>query len=468
MFDLTLEKLAHAVGGKLVGGQDKLQPSGASIDTRTILPGQLFFALKGEKTDGHRHLNEAREKGACGAVVSSQPAGFSGDGFPLVMVKDVKKALQQAAVAMRQQFGGPVAAITGSTGKTTTKDMLSSILEERGRVLRNTGNYNNELGLPLTLLSLERDHWAIVLEMGMRGLGEIDFLACLGKPNYGIITNIGHTHQELLGSQARIAQAKAELLSHIPSSGGLCLNREDKLLLWPWLSNIRSRVLWAGSHPPADLYARDIKETATMGERAISFSLYTRRGKEGVVRLPLLGRHNVINALLAAGIAQQLGLSNEEIISGLAKTKLSSMRLEVSELTNLEITLINDAYNANPVSVNSALMVLASYCSRGRRAIAVLGDMYELGSYAKEGHLLVGRKAKEVDIAYLITVGELAYTIAQGAREAGMKESCIITCRDNQEALAQLRRILLPQDVVLIKGSRGVKMEEIVTGLLSC
>jgi len=421
-----------------------------------------FFALKGEKTDGHNFLRQVREKGAAAAVVNYCPSDFRPENFPLIIVDDVTKALQQTASAMRRLFTGPAAVITGSTGKTTTKDMLWSILSIKGPVLRNSGNYNNELGLPLTILSLQEKHRALVLEMGMRGLGEIDFLARISEPDYGIITNIGHTHQELLGSQEKIAQAKAELISHIPYYGGMALNMNDKRILKPWLSNLRCRADWVGFDSTGQYWAGEIREAAY-----VSFCIFSKKGKECAIRLPVPGRHNVINALLAAALARQMDFTWEEIKEGLEKVELSSMRLEVKQIPGTDISIINDAYNANPDSMKAALDVLRTL-ARGRRSIAVLGNMYELGDYEKEGHRQVGVKAKEVDAAYLITVGQIACQIAAGASDSGMPPGKIRTCQDNQEALSYLKEILQPGDIVLIKGSRGMKMEEIVSGLFSC
>ena len=471
MFGLTLGKITRIVQGELRGGQEDRTPSGATIDSRSLQAGDLFFALRGEKTDGHNFLRQVREKKAAAAVVNYIPADFEPDGFPLIIADDVTKALQQTAAAMRALFKGPVAAITGSTGKTTTKDMLWSILGIRGPVLKNTGNYNNELGLPLTILSLQEEHRALVLEMGMRALGEIDFLARISAPVYGIITNIGHTHQELLGSQERIAQAKGELISHIPGHGGMALNLHDKPILKPWLSNLRCRADWVGFDARAQYRARDIKETVHVkagGDVAtgIDFSIYSKKGKECVIRLPVPGKHNVLNALLAAALARQLEYGWEEIKSGLERVALTAMRLELKR-TKQDILIINDAYNANPDSTTAALDVLKTLAA-GKRAVAVLGDMYELGDYKDEGHRLVGIKAKEVDTAYLITVGRIAGAIADGALAIGMSPAKIKTCQDNKEALSYLREILHPGDVVLVKGSRAMKMEEIVTGLLSC
>lgn len=279
LFGLDLALISDKIQGKLLQGHKKICPRGAAIDTRKLKEGDLFFALPGSKTNGHVYLEEAQEMGAAAAVISRLPGtDHGGLKLPLILVEDSEKALQQLAQTQRKLFFGPVVAVTGSTGKTTTKDMLAAILQEKGPVLSTTGNYNNQLGLPLTILSLQTDHWALVIEMGMRDLGEIDFLATIARPTHGIITNIGHSHRGLLGSQERIAQAKAELISHIPITGGLALNIKDKKILKPWLSNIRCPVQWFD--PEA---------------------------------------HNVLDSLAPAAIARQLGLSGQDIRRGLAQ-----------------------------------------------------------------------------------------------------------------------------------------------------
>lgn len=465
MFGFDLAGIAEVVKGRLAGRQGACEVPGAAIDTRRIKAGELFFALPGEKTDGHNFLDQARNQGACGAIVNRIPPGSDETGWPLIVVEDPQKALRMLAVAQRRLFRGPVVALTGSTGKTTTKDMLYAILSERGPVLRNTGNYNNELGLPLTLLGLQREHWAVTVEMGMRGLGEIDYLSVISAPTHGAITNIGHTHQELLGSQQKIAQAKAELFSHLPGEGGLVLNKADKELLQPWLSNVRCPLHWIGTELPADFLVQGVKERIVDGNRMGLEFVIIEKGQEACrVVLPVPGRHNAANALMAAGLARQLGLEWEEIKKGLEKVTLTPMRLEIIDVPKWGIQVINDAYNANPASMTAALDVLRA-AAHLKRGIAVLGDMYELGDYTLEGHLEVGKKAKEVHPAYLITVGELGAQIALGAQKAGLEQEKIKACQNNQEALSYIKDILKPGDVVLVKGSRGVKMEEIVSGL---
>ncbi|MGI6144783.1 MAG: UDP-N-acetylmuramoyl-tripeptide--D-alanyl-D-alanine ligase [Peptococcia bacterium] len=465
MFGLTWEKIASAVQGKLhTSASGKLsKPTGACIDTRNLQQGDLFFALKGENTDGHRFLKEAREKGAVGAVVNYIPSDVTFTDFPLLVVEDTVKALQQLAAAQRQIFTGAVIAVTGSTGKTSTKEMVAAILQEKGPVLKTMENHNNELGLPLSLLAVKQEHRFVVVEMGMRGLGEIDFLCRISQPDYGVITNIGHTHQELLGSQEKIAQAKAELIAHLPARGGIVLPAASKNILRPWLSNIRCATLWFGLNGSADICAL---EPRLLGEKGIDFDLVYRREAVGEIHLPLPGRHNILNALAAAGIGKHLGLTWAEICAGLAKVTLPKMRLEFEQIKSKDVQVINDAYNANPDSMCSALEVLQE-AAVGKRAIAVLGDMYELGDFTEEGHLFVGRLVKEKGLAYLITVGKLGEIIARGAEAAGMNPERVHRCLNNEEAFFYLQEIMQSGDVILVKGSRGVKMEEIIVRLVS-
>jgi UDP-N-acetylmuramoyl-tripeptide--D-alanyl-D-alanine ligase len=461
LYNLSLSKIAQAIQAELIGEGGRIEPSGASIDTRNLEPGQLFFALAGEKTDGHNFLKEACRLGAAAAVVNRIPPELQGIDFPLLLVPDPEKALQRLAFVQRNLTQSPVIAITGSTGKTTTKDILASILAEKGNVLSTEGNYNNELGLPLTLLALEKQHWAVVTEMGMDDLGEIDFLASIAQPTHGIITNIGHAHQEVLGSQEKIAQAKAELFPHISPNGGLTLNKQDEAILQPWLSNVRCQINWVDYSPPADLWATEILPNEC--NYGYTFQICTE-GRKLPVTLNIPGRHNIINSLAAVSIARQLGLSWEEIKSGLSKVHLTPMRLEIIELPEQELTLINDAYNANPASMAAALEVLHNVAGN-RRKIAVLGDMFELGSYSVAGHLEVGEKAQAIHPEYLVTVGEFGHYIAEGAVNAGLPAGKIRSFRENREALSFLKKIITAGDVILVKGSRGVKMEQIVAGL---
>ncbi|NLT95196.1 MAG: UDP-N-acetylmuramoyl-tripeptide--D-alanyl-D-alanine ligase, partial [Clostridia bacterium] len=257
MLELTMKDLAKILGGCYQGAADVF-PKGVAIDSRRVKKGDLFFALKGEKSDGHLFVDAALENGAVGAVISDVEKVENPKSKNIIICEDPQRFLQALAKLVRQNLRLPVIAVTGSTGKTSTKDMIFSILEQRYKTLKTQGNYNNELGLPLTLCAIDKSHEALVLEMGMRGLGQISFLCQLAQPTHGVITNIGHVHAELLGSQEKIAQAKAELLEFLPKEGTVLLNIEDRSLLSPWLKNCRAEILWFGINDAADIYATDI------------------------------------------------------------------------------------------------------------------------------------------------------------------------------------------------------------------
>ncbi len=459
---LTLAEIAAYTGGS-VYGQSGLEVAGVQIDSRRVKSGDLFAALKGEQTDGHNYVFKALTEGTAALVEKTwaeSNQAFLPPGRALVAVSDPQAALQQLAKRYRQKFALPVIGVSGSSGKTTTKDMIAAVLAEKLVVHKTRGNFNNELGLPLTLLGLEAGHQAAVVEMGMRGLGEISFLASLAKPNVGVITNIGTTHMELLGSQENIARAKGELLQMLPADGTAVLNGDD-----PWCRRLGEglicRVIYYSlNDPKADLTAQDV---TPWGERGISFrASYLNQTAE--VLLPLPGRHNAYNALAAIGAGLSLGLDLESCARGLRNLQLTGMRLEICPgLRGSRI--IDDTYNANPASTRAALEVLAGQ-SAGLPKVAVLGSMFELGPEEENGHRMVGSFAAGIPgMAYLVTVGELARLIARGALEAGMEEQRVFSFADTAEASNFLRQSLPPDAWVLVKGSRGMKMERIVQEL---
>ncbi|NPV26573.1 MAG: UDP-N-acetylmuramoyl-tripeptide--D-alanyl-D-alanine ligase [Firmicutes bacterium] len=458
---MLVSTLCQAVAGELLQGEPEARFCGVGTDSRQIQPGELFIALRGERFNGHAFVASALAAGAAGAVVSEQVEVAAEDrGKPLVRVADTRQALQQLAQYYRQLFNIPVIGVTGSTGKTTTKDMIAAVLSERWLTLKTAGNFNNEIGLPLTLLKLTSRHQAAVIEMAMRGRGEIAALCQIAQPTLGVITNIGHTHLELLGSQANIARAKAELLEALPPDGVAILNGDD-FQVREISRYAPGRVFFYGLEQPAEIMARNIQLLGKDGSR---FTVQIA-GMTADVHLPIPGVHNVLNALAAVGVGYNLGLTLEEIASGLRKVRLSAMRLQI-ESGREGLTVINDAYNANPQSMKAALHTLVELAD-GRRTIAVLGSMFELGAYAGPGHREVGRLAAELGIDYLLTVGELAEQIAAAALEAGLPAERVEAVAKNEDAIVQLQRVLDPQDVVLVKGSRGMKMEEIVRALLA-
>jgi UDP-N-acetylmuramoyl-tripeptide--D-alanyl-D-alanine ligase len=497
---VSIGQVTAAMNGRLLQGNPETVVSGIAIDSRGVNPGQLFFAFPGSRADGHRYVGDALSRGAAAAVISRQVPVESGQ--PLIMVADPLQALQDLAGYYRRLFPAPVVAVTGSTGKTTTKDLIAGVLAAGMRVLKTEGNQNNEIGLPLTLMRLTHDYDAVVLEMAMRGRGEIAALCRISQPQVGVITNIGMTHIERLGSQQAIADAKGELLEALPLNGCAVLNWED-----PWqrqlASKCRSEVIFYGLDGEAvSAAAVSAQNIVLHGLQGTEFLLRTPLG-EAPCRLPLPGRHNISNALAAAGVGSRFGLQPEQIAHGLATVSLTGMRQEVKQGIGGS-TIIDDTYNASPASVKAALRLLADVTDRagteaspgtrvptgvgaapvrrilqaGRspdaeeskpahrgRAIAVLGNMYELGPETVSGHRAVGEYAATLQIDYLFTVGDLAGEIARAARDAGLPGTRIGVFDDNRGAIAFMRDFVKSGDVVLVKGSRAARMEEIVAPL---
>ncbi len=460
--ELTLEEIAAFTGGA-VFGQAGLEVAGVQIDSRRVKAGDLFVALKGERADGHAYVFKALSEGTAALVEQTWAEANQAQlppGRGLVAVPDPLTGLQELAGRYRRKFALPVIGVTGSSGKTTTKDMIAAVLAGTLSVHKTAGNFNNELGLPLTLLGLEAGHQAAVVEMGMRGLGEISFLASLAKPDVGVITNIGATHMELLGSQENIARAKGELLQALPPEGTAVLNGDD-----PWCRRLGEGlscqvIYYSLNDPKADLTAQDI---TSWGEQGIWF-LANYGSQRAEVLLPLPGRHNACNALAAIGAGLSLGLDLESCASGLRNLQLTGMRLAICSGMR-QSRIIDDTYNANPASTRAALEVLAGQ-DAGSPKVAVLGSMFELGPEAENGHRMVGSFAAEIPgLACLVTVGELARLIARGAIEAGMEETQIFACDDTAQAVRFLEQSLPTGAWVLVKGSRGMKMERIVEAL---
>lgn len=451
--DWVLETIDDAV---LEQGSLQTKITGVSIDSRKVKAGDLFFAFSGEHVDGHDYIEDAFQKGAAAAVIS-HPVDCQHD-KPLIRVADPLQALQALARGYRALFAIPVVAVTGSTGKTTTKDLIAGVLGRQMAIIKTQGNYNNELGLPLTLLNLDDQHQAAVLEMAMRGRGQIAELCDISHPQVGVITNIGKTHLELLGSQEAIAEAKGELLTALPPDGCAVLNADD-----PWqvklASRVKGEVIYYGTDSSnCQIRATDIR---LRGLEGVDFKLHTPSG-EADCFLPLPGVHNVANALAAAAVGYRFSLTAEEIVAGLACASLTAMRLEVKRGIK-DIKIIDDSYNASPASTIAALELLSAV--EGNRKIAVLGDMYELGDETISGHREVGEKAALLSIDCLCTVGELAKEIAVGAELAGLASERIHAFQEKAEAVSFLKSYLQKGDLVLIKGSRGMRMEEITASL---
>lgn len=456
MKPIALHDLAAVTGGEIVQGDPSATFSQVSTDTRKISPGDLFLALQGERYDAHNFLVQAALAGAGGMVFSRTvelPAGL-----PAVKVRDTLVALQALALWNRERCGVRLVGVTGSTGKTTTKDMIASILSTRLNTLKTAGNFNNEIGLPLTLLAIEPHHEAAVVEMGMRGLGEIDALCRIARPDGAVVTNIGETHLELLGSVSNIASAKGEILDYVPKGGFAVLDAASPYIRRE-AGRCRGKVVFFGLEQPCDLMAENIR-----AENGGSHFTTVVAGKKSDYFLPVPGRHNILNALAAIAVGLEFGLPEKDIAGGLATVEITGMRQEIAEAGDVKI--INDAYNASPASTRAALQLLKELAGE-RRRVAVLGDMLELGPRTVPGHRQVGEAAAQLGLERLVTVGDLAASIADGAAAAGMRLERIYRCAGNDEALAVLDGMLREGDVVLVKGSRSMRMERIVEGLLS-
>ena len=481
--NLSLEELLQAISGAARPSQGfeasfagAAQPARVTlshvvIDSRQTGPGSLFVALPGEHTDGHNYVAHAFSRGAAAALVSRpvdapgvlvdarhvQATGLPAGQPVCILVDDPLRALQRLAAAWRARFTPRVIGITGSVGKTTTKEIVAAVLAQRFVTLKNQGNLNNEIGLPLTVLELDDHHQRVVLEMGMYDVGEITQLCHIAQPHVGVLTNVGPVHLERLGTIERIAQAKAELVLALPASGVAVLNADDPLVA-AMAGRTQARVFWYGLSPDADLWADEIEGEGLDG---IRFRFHFQ-GETLHVRVPLLGRHSVHTALRAAAVGLVEGLSWEEIVRGMQQLDVQLRLIATRGLNGA--TLLDDTYNASPASTMAALNLLADLPVENGRRIAVLGDMLELGSYEEEGHRKVGVRAADV-VDLLVTVGRRAQLIAEEALAAGLGRDKVLALDDAEAALAELRAIMGPGDVVLVKGSRAVRMDEIATAL---
>lgn len=445
--------------------------SGVAIDSRLVQGGELFIALRGEQEDGHSFVGDAFRRGASAAIVerpllecpqlidvaSIDRHGRLGEGVrtPLcVVVGDGLEALQRLAGYWRRKFRARVVGVTGSVGKTVTKEAIWSVLRQERTALKSEGNYNNEIGLPLTLLQMEDSHRSAVLEMGMYSLGEIRTLARIALPQVGVVTNVGPTHLERLGSLEKIAQAKAELVEALPPEGTAILNFDDQRVR-KMRSKTRAAVLYYGLRSGAQLRASHVE---SRGQEGVSFRLH-HGGDEIQASTPMAGEHSVYTALAAAAVGLTEGISWEGITKGLREAD-GHVRLRTS-IGPGGARVVDDAYNSSPASAIAALNFLEGLDGR---KVAVLGDMLELGSHEERGHREVGKRASKV-IQQLVLVGPRARIIGEEAVRCGLEEEAVVAVDTNEEAIEHLRRVISSRDVILVKGSRGMRMEQIVIAL---
>jgi UDP-N-acetylmuramoyl-tripeptide--D-alanyl-D-alanine ligase len=446
---LTLAKIAAFISatGNFVQTESVY---GYSIDSRTVGSGQLFFAVTGERLDGHDFVEQALEKGATSAVVRQDQLGrYSAEAKTKILaVEDTLVALQTLATAVRKLWGKPLIAVTGSAGKTTTKEAIAHVLSSRFRVLKSEGNFNNHFGLPLMLLKLEPEHDLAVIEMGMSHAGEIRALAKIAQPEIGVVTNVAAVHLEFFDSLAGIARAKYELIESLPASGTAVLNADDEYVS-QFGRDFKGKVLLYGTRENSRVRAEKIK---LKGAEGTEFDVVVGNVREHAV-VPLVGEHNVLNALAAIAVGLEAGLKLSQAVAALATLAPAEKRGQVLHLGN--ITVINDCYNSNPKALEA--MVDALTAMQANRRIVIAGEMLELGPAGAEMHRAAGQHIAEKKIDLLVGVHGLAESMVHAARQAGVQSEFLASPEQAGEWLAREAR---DGDVVLLKASRGVKLEK--------
>jgi len=454
------QQICDWTGGKLLRGRPDETFEGTKIDSREVEGRDLFVAIVGPNHDAHRFAAEVLSKGAAGVLIHNEgieePADRS-EGF-VIQVEDTTLALADLARGHRQAFHGPLIAITGSNGKTTTKELCAEILERRGPTLATRGNLNNQFGVPLTLLGRQPDDAHAIIEMGMNHRGEIATLAAIAEPTIGVLTNVGSAHIEFLGSREAIAEEKGDLLAALPADGTAVIGF-DEPTAYAQSKRTSARVLSFGRRTGADLQASAIR---MLDDGVFTFRLETPFGR-GEIRVPGLSETIVENALAAAGGAFAAGASFEEVASGLADHRGVPGRMQPHLLAG-DVLLIDDSYNANPQSMQDALETLARLETDGRR-FAALGQMAELGSEGDAAHLEAGRLAASLGIDALFLIGPMAERVAEGAADAGLADRCIHLFNDHQSLAESLRAQVAKGDRILVKGSRAARMERIIETL---
>ncbi len=468
MIESNAQECLKAMRGDLLSGQESEVFKGVSIDSRTLKAGQLFFCIVGPTFDGHTFIQQAVETKAAGIILSDKErlpstgtlSGQKGNDAPFVIhVDDTLSALQDLARFHRQRLPVRVVGVTGTNGKSTTKEMIASIAETTFKTLKTRGNLNNHIGLPLNVLELDASHEVAVLEMGMSAAGEIKLLTDIAKPDIGVITNISEGHLVELKTLENVQSAKGELFDALDDQATAIVNADDPLVL-ELATSLRTAVkrLTFGIDHPADVKADNIQ--ATGGGHDFTVSLL---GDAFPVKLPFLGFCNIYNALAAVATGHSLGIGTADMKAGLENCKLLSQRYEIFQ--HASMTIINDAYNANPKSMQEALGTLAGYPSPGRR-VFVIGDMLELGDLSQSAHTHLGKEIAKQPIDMLVTVGELSRLAAQEARVGGMEEDRAIAFDRREEAAEFLRKNTRPGDCLMFKGSRGSGMEKVLQGLI--
>ncbi len=461
---LTVADILKVTNGTLVIGEKNEKCEDFCRDSREVKPNDIYLGIQGEKINGSTFFEEAFKKGAKGAILQNieitqeQITKYAKDKF-IILVEDTIKAMQQIATYKRSLYNIPVVAITGSVGKTSTKDMLASVLNEKCKTLKTAGNYNNHIGVPLTIFRLKQEE-AMVVEMGMSHLGEIRTLSKIARPNVCVITNVGTSHIGNLGSRENILKAKLEILEGMQENGTLVINNDNDLLHKWYLENKEKyKIITYGIENESDYMAENIisKENE---------SIYKLKGTKQQIQVPVAGNHFVQNSLCAIAVGSIFNIPLEDIAKGILNFKLTEKRMDITTKNN--ITIISDYYNANYDSMKAALNYLGKV--QEKRKIAVLGDMLELGKYSKELHQKIGEEVVKNQIDILITVGEEAKQIAQVAQDnnknsKNTKVTQVKICKSNQEAIEIINKIKQEKDCILLKASHGMNFGEILEGI---
>jgi UDP-N-acetylmuramoyl-tripeptide--D-alanyl-D-alanine ligase len=453
---VTTEQIFRALDAELVGARPPAI-SGVSIDSRTLQPGNLFFAIKGPVFDGHDFLYAAFQKGAAAAVISDLRPEISASNS-LLRVPDTTVALQKLAREYRRLWGKTVVAVTGSAGKTTTKTFIASVLHSRFRVFSNPGNLNNHYGLPLSLLRMPVETEVAVLEMGMSGPGEIATLCCISEPSIGVITNVQPVHLEFFGSIEEIARAKTELADYVENGGTWIYNADDRLLV-KRAETFKGKKIGFGTTDDAKIRAENIR---IVDLHRTDFDLLLGPSRVRVA-LPVAGKYFVYNFLAAVAVGSMLGLKTEDSVAAASSLSAAPMRGRVIRLRN-SATVIDDSYNSNPAALHEIATSTSMLPGYSRR-MAVVGEMLELGSHSKEFHFNAGQEIAQMGFDWLIGVRGYAREICEGARQEGMRDSQVRFYEDSEAAAAFVAQLCASGDLLLVKGSRGVHMEKIVERL---
>ena len=452
----SLKFAAEACAAELKRGSGETAIRRVCTDSRQAQPGDLFFALPGERFDGHEFLNEVAARGAAATVVERKKIPVSLPDCGVLVVDDTRAALGRLAAAYRREFDLPVVAVGGSNGKTSVKELIAAALRQKLATLWSEASFNNDIGVPLTLLRLEKSHQAAVLEAGTNHPGELAPLVKMIQPKYGVITNIGREHLEFFGDVAGVAQEEGRLAELLPADGKLFVDGDSE---WtePMVRRARATVVRVGLGEKNDWRAKGIR----LDKSGVTFRVEAPKAEfNGGYRVNLLGRHQVVNALFAVAVSEELGLGRPAVRDGLAECQPAKMRMQCWEAGGVRV--LDDTYNANADSMIAALETLCALPWQGRR-VAVLGDMAELGVQSEAAHAEVGRRAAELGIGQLFAIGQMAPVMAAAARAAGL--SRVIELADVEAAKQAVKNFLKSGDVVLLKASRVVRLERIAESL---